>query len=184
MDPRASSNCRDLQGAETHRMSSTFGSSVNASPTGSVHTILAAWCSRDTPVGRRWPRGRLWATRTWPASCSQARTAAGVMLAASFGLLALVPLRPFRELGFAMALGVLLDVIVVRTLMLPTFLRVVGRISRWPGRSLPRHRTVHVRPADGWPLWRSIRAEGQANRHADRSCRGLSSAPGDSRAVD
>ncbi|TMR15683.1 hypothetical protein ETD86_26840 [Nonomuraea turkmeniaca] len=39
----------------------------------------------------------------------RAITAAGITLAASFGLLAIVPLQPFRELAFAMALGILLD---------------------------------------------------------------------------
>ncbi|WP_188197501.1 MMPL family transporter [Nonomuraea sp. SYSU D8015] len=66
---------------------------------------------------------------------TRAITAAGVTLAASFGLLAIVPLRPFHELAFAMALGILLDVIVVRSLMLPTLLGLVRRISGWPGRT-------------------------------------------------
>ncbi|MEU8230453.1 MMPL family transporter [Actinoplanes sp. NPDC048967] len=65
-------------------------------------------------------------------------TAAGVTLAASFGLLALVPLSPFRELAFAMAVGILLDAILVRSLLVPALLTLVGPVSGWPGRRLRR----------------------------------------------
>ncbi|MDO5495781.1 MAG: MMPL family transporter [bacterium] len=64
--------------------------------------------------------------------------AAGVALAASFGMLALVPLRPFQELGFLMGVGILLDVFVVRTLLIPALLTLVGPISSWPSRVLRR----------------------------------------------
>ncbi len=63
-------------------------------------------------------------------------TAAGTALAASFGLLALVPLRPFRELAFAMSVGILLDVFVVRSLLVPSLLTLVGRASGWPSSRL------------------------------------------------
>ena len=65
-------------------------------------------------------------------------TAAGAALAASFGLLALVPLNAFRELGFAMAVGILLDVLVVRALLVPSLLTLVGRRSGWPSDRLSR----------------------------------------------
>jgi RND superfamily putative drug exporter len=63
---------------------------------------------------------------------TRAITSAGVTLAASFGLLALVPLRPFRELAFALAVGILLDVLVVRSLLVPALLTLVGPVSGWP----------------------------------------------------
>jgi RND superfamily putative drug exporter len=63
---------------------------------------------------------------------TRAITSAGVTLAASFGLLALVPLRPFRELAFAMGVGILLDVLVVRALLVPALLTLVGPVSGWP----------------------------------------------------
>ena len=37
------------------------------------------------------------------------------MLAISFALLALVPLRPFRELAFVISVGPLIDAFLVRT---------------------------------------------------------------------
>ncbi len=67
---------------------------------------------------------------------TRAITAAGVALAASFGLLALVPLASFRELGFAMAVGILIDVFVVRALLVPSLLTLVGARSGWPSRRL------------------------------------------------
>jgi putative drug exporter of the RND superfamily len=69
---------------------------------------------------------------------TRAITAAGVALAASFGLLALVPLNAFRELGFVMAVGILLDVFVVRALLVPSLLTLVGRRSGWPSDRLAR----------------------------------------------
>lgn len=67
---------------------------------------------------------------------TRAITAAGVTLAASFAMLALVPLRPFRELAFVMAVGILLDAILVRSFLVPSLLSLVGRVSGWPGRAL------------------------------------------------
>ena len=67
---------------------------------------------------------------------TRAITAAGFTLAVSFGMLALVPLRPFRELAFAMFVGILLDAVIVRSLLVPTLLVLVGRRSSWPSRLL------------------------------------------------
>ena len=67
---------------------------------------------------------------------SAAITTAGLALAASLGSLGLVPLRQFTELAFALAAGILLDTYVVRTLLVPALLTVVGPASGWPGRRL------------------------------------------------
>jgi RND superfamily putative drug exporter len=67
---------------------------------------------------------------------TRAITSAGTALAASFGLLALVPLVPFRELAFAMAVGILVDVFVVRALLVPSLLTLIGRWSGWPSSRL------------------------------------------------
>jgi RND superfamily putative drug exporter len=67
---------------------------------------------------------------------TRAITSAGMALAASFGLLAVVPLASFRELAFVMAVGILLDVFVVRALLVPSLMTLVGRYSGWPSRRL------------------------------------------------
>ncbi len=104
--------------------------------------------------------GRVWeAARTRPLrdaiieGSSRAATAiavAGGLLAASFALLVLVPLRPFRELAFVMATGLTLDAFLVRPLLLPALLSLVGERSAWPSRRLTftrRRGDASVRPA-------------------------------------
>ncbi|MEV6964540.1 MMPL family transporter [Hamadaea sp. NPDC051192] len=77
---------------------------------------------------------------TLPESARAIRAAA-LTLAVSFGLLALVPLRPFRELAFALSTGILIDAFVVRSLLAPALLAVIGSAAQWPGRYLERRRT-------------------------------------------
>jgi RND superfamily putative drug exporter len=72
---------------------------------------------------------------------------AGGVLAASFAVLALVPLRPFRELAFIMTVGLLLDAFLVRPLMLPAIMRLVGRHSAWPSRRL-EHSSASLAPGE------------------------------------
>ncbi len=69
---------------------------------------------------------------------ARAITTAGVTLALSFGMLAVIPLRPFREIAFAMSLGILVDVLLVRSILMPCLLTVVGEASGWPGPHLRR----------------------------------------------
>lgn len=91
-------------------------------------------------VGHIWHAARRLPMRaaiiTAVSQTTRAITAAGITLAASFGMLALVPLRPFRELAFAMFVGILLDAVVVRSLLVPTLLVLVGPRSSWPSRLL------------------------------------------------
>ncbi|MGZ4625226.1 MAG: MMPL family transporter [Kineosporiaceae bacterium] len=67
---------------------------------------------------------------------SAAIATAGLALSASLASLALVPLRQFYELAFALVVGILLDTYLVRTLLAPALLTVVGPASGWPGRRL------------------------------------------------
>ncbi len=70
------------------------------------------------------------------ARAASAITVAGLVLATSFAVLWLVPVRPFRELTFAMACGLLLDAFVVRTLLVPSLIALAGPISGWPSSRL------------------------------------------------
>ena len=59
-------------------------------------------------------------------------TAAGFALASSFALLALIPLQDFFQVGIAVSIGILLDAFVIRTMLVPAFALLVGRIGFWP----------------------------------------------------
>ena len=65
---------------------------------------------------------------------TRAINAAGITLAVSFALVALIPVAPFEELAFAVAVGVLIDAFLVRSVLVPALVSVVGPASGWPGR--------------------------------------------------
>jgi uncharacterized membrane protein YdfJ with MMPL/SSD domain len=59
-------------------------------------------------------------------------TSAGIILAGTFGALMTLPLQDLFQLGFAVAVGVLLDTFVVRTMMVPSIVLLLGRWNWWP----------------------------------------------------
>ena len=61
-------------------------------------------------------------------------TSAGVILAGAFAVLAVQPLRETLEIGLGVALGVLLDTLVVRALLVPGVTLLLGRRAWWPTR--------------------------------------------------
>jgi RND superfamily putative drug exporter len=87
-------------------------------------------------VGRIWEEARRMpvadAVAVAAPKASQAITTAGMALAASFALLAVIPLLQFRELALMMATGVVLDAIVVRSLLVPALIALFGRLGTWP----------------------------------------------------
>ena len=89
-------------------------------------------------VGRIWEEARSRSLRDAVAiaapRASRAITTAGLALAASFALLALVPLDQFREIAAAMAIGIIIDTFVVRSLLVPALVALFGRPGMWPGR--------------------------------------------------
>ncbi|GIJ61482.1 membrane protein [Virgisporangium aurantiacum] len=61
-------------------------------------------------------------------------TSAGVVLAATFAALGVLPLVFLAELAFTVAFGVLLDTLIVRSLLVPAVTVELGRWAWWPGR--------------------------------------------------
>ncbi|WP_074318846.1 MMPL family transporter [Micromonospora cremea] len=61
-------------------------------------------------------------------------TSAGIVLAATFSALAVLPLVVLVELGTAVAVGVLIDTIIVRSLLVPALAYDIGPKVWWPGR--------------------------------------------------
>jgi RND superfamily putative drug exporter len=93
-------------------------------------------------AGRIWDEARRMRLREAIAvaapEAARAVTVAGLALAASFALLAIVPLRSFREFAFVMAVGVLVDTFIVRTLLVPALTSLLGERAWWPGRRVRR----------------------------------------------
>lgn len=61
-------------------------------------------------------------------------TSAGVVLAATFAALGIIPIMFLVQLGFIVAFGVLLDTLIVRSLLVPALVHDIGRAVWWPGR--------------------------------------------------
>ena len=102
-----------------------FGADYNLFLTGEIwHTATTRPFRDAVPVGA----GR----------AASAINVAGITLACSFIVLVLVPLSSFRELAVAMAGGLLIDTFLVRLVVVPAALQLLGTRSRWPRRSLRR----------------------------------------------
>jgi RND superfamily putative drug exporter len=68
------------------------------------------------------------------ASTGGVITSAGAVLAGTFAVLGTLPVTFLAELGFAVAFGVLLDTIIVRSILVTALNLDVGRHMWWPGR--------------------------------------------------
>jgi RND superfamily putative drug exporter len=61
-------------------------------------------------------------------------TGAGVILAGTFATLTLLPLEQLVQIGATVAVGVLLDTFVVRALLVPSIVYLLGERTWWPSR--------------------------------------------------
>ncbi|GAA4111040.1 MMPL family transporter [Enteractinococcus coprophilus] len=61
-------------------------------------------------------------------------TSAGVVLAATFAALAVIPILFLAQLAFIVAFGVLLDTFIVRSLLVPALTYDIGRAVWWPSK--------------------------------------------------
>ena len=68
-------------------------------------------------------------------------TSAGVLLASVFAVLGVLPLVALAQIGLVVCIGVLLDALLVRTLLVPALAHLLGEAFWWP------RRTPHVRSA-------------------------------------
>lgn len=100
-----------------------------------VFTVGAIWQeARHRPLARA-------LTVAVPRS-SRAVTAAGLILSATFALVAIIPLETFRQVAFTMGVGLLIDTLIVRTMLTPSLLTLLGHIAGWPS-----HRIYRADPA-------------------------------------
>ena len=61
-------------------------------------------------------------------------TSAGIVLAGTFSVLAVLPLVFLTEIGFVVAFGVLLDTFLVRSVLVPALVELIGPRVWWPSR--------------------------------------------------
>ena len=61
-------------------------------------------------------------------------TSAGVLLAAVFAVLGVLPLITLTQIGIIVCIGVLLDTLLVRTVLVPALAFLLGDRFWWPGR--------------------------------------------------
>jgi putative drug exporter of the RND superfamily len=76
-------------------------------------------------------------------------TSAGLVMAGTFAALGTLPLVQFAEIGLAVALGVFLDTVVVRSILVTALTADVGRHIWWPSslatkRDVPEAEAAHV----------------------------------------
>ena len=123
--------CREFLGSASLVYFVPFAAGVLLVALGSDYNVFV--------VGRIWEEAKVRPVRDAVAvaapQASRAITTAGVALAASFAALAVIPLEQFRQLAIAMALGVVMDAIAVRSLLVPALVALFGRLGMWPAGS-------------------------------------------------
>jgi RND superfamily putative drug exporter len=72
---------------------------------------------------------------------------AGLVLASTFAVLGTLPVTALTEIGFAVAFGILLDTLLVRSVMVTALSLDLGRWMWWPGK-LARRREPEAPAAE------------------------------------
>lgn len=70
------------------------------------------------------------------ASTGGVITSAGILLAAVFAVLGVLPLITLTQIGIIVCIGVLIDTLLVRTLIVPSLAILLGERFWWPGRAI------------------------------------------------
>jgi RND superfamily putative drug exporter len=66
------------------------------------------------------------------ASTGGVITSAGIVLAAVFAVLGVLPLITLTQLGIVVGLGILIDTLIVRTILVPALVTLIGPRFWWP----------------------------------------------------
>ena len=94
-------------------------------------------------VGRIWEEAKRRplrdAVRVAVPRASRAITTAGVALAASFAMLAVIPIEQFRQIALLMGIGVIIDAVLVRSVLVPALVVLFGRVGTWPAHRTSNH---------------------------------------------
>ena len=63
-------------------------------------------------------------------------TSAGLILAGTFAVLMTLPLIDLFQLGFAVAIGIIMDTFITRTVIVPAIVSLLGDKNWWPSKKL------------------------------------------------
>ena len=120
---------QDLGGAEGLVFYAPFATAVLLVALGSDYNVFA--------VGAIWAeaahRPLSQAIAVAVPRSTRAITTAGLILAATFAMVAIIPLATFRQIAFTMTVGLLVDTFLVRPVLTPAVLTLLGRAAGWPG---------------------------------------------------
>ena len=94
------------------------------------YNIFLATRAREEASGSDTRAGMLTALR----ATGGVITSAGILLAAVFSVLGVLPLIALAQIGLIVCIGVLLDTLRVRTVLVPALAFIVGERFWWPGR--------------------------------------------------
>jgi RND superfamily putative drug exporter len=128
---------QDLRGDADLTFYAPFATAVLLLALGSDYNVFAIGSIWEAAA--RYPLSQAIA-RAMPAT-ARAIGAAGLILAATFAMVAVIPLETIREIAFTMAVGLLLDTFLIRPVLTPAVLTLLGRTAGWPSR---RIRTADV----------------------------------------
>lgn len=76
-------------------------------------------------------------------------TSAGLILAGTFGVLAALTTGQIQQLAFTIAAGILMDTFLVRTLLLPSTVAILGRWNWWPSSLVEYHAALQEESGRG-----------------------------------
>jgi putative drug exporter of the RND superfamily len=79
-------------------------------------------------------------------------TSAGIILAGTFSVLMTLPITFVFDLGFMVAVGILLDTFVVRTIMVPAVVELIGDRVWWPSGPQDGAHVLHERSEAATPV--------------------------------
>ncbi|WP_260428724.1 MMPL family transporter [Micromonospora globispora] len=68
-----------------------------------------------------------------PAAIGWTVAAAGLILAGTFGVLMLAPISFLQQMGFAVAIGIVLSAFVMSMFFVPALTALIGHKAWWPG---------------------------------------------------
>ena len=61
-------------------------------------------------------------------------TSCGIILAGTFAAMMVAPIQTLFQIGFAVAVGVLVDTFVIRAVLVPAIAAMLGERNWWPGK--------------------------------------------------